>query len=95
MLFYFHQYRASIYIRSPRENGDLQLIGKWNGSEINCRTINMYPKDRLSNLFGKTLRASSFEYKPYTYVIDTIDGNPVYDGVEVSMRPNDVMYEHL
>ena len=44
----------------------------------------MFPRDRLSNMLGKTIKASSFEYKPYTYVVDTVDEKPVYDGIEVS-----------
>ena len=59
-------------------------MGNWNGQILMCRTMNMFPRDRLSNLVGKTLKASSFEYAPYTYIIDTVDGDIVYDGVEVS-----------
>ena len=50
-----------------------------------CRTMNMFPRNRLSDLFGKTLRATSFEYAPYTYIVDKLDGEPIYDGVEASI----------
>lgn len=75
---------SAVYVRDPKENGKLQLIGNWNGQLLNCRTMSMFPRDRLSNLFGKALKASSFEYSPYTYIVDTVDGDIVYDGVEVS-----------
>ena len=51
--------------------------------------MNMFPKDRLSNLDGKMLRASSFEYAPYIYVVQDVPASPsyvgevIYDGVEV------------
>ena len=64
----------------------MKLIGSWDGDRLECRTMPMFPTNRLSNLFGKTLKGSSFEYKPYTYVVDTIDGEPVYGGVEVSAK---------
>ena len=51
-----------------------------------CRTMNMFPRNRLSDLFGKTLRATSFEYAPYTYIVDKVDGEPIYDGVEASFK---------
>ena len=51
-----------------------------------CRTMNMFPRNRLSDLFGKTLRATSFEYAPYTYIVGKIDGEPIYDGVEASLK---------
>ena len=39
----------------------------------------------LINFHGKTLKATSFEYKPYTYSIDKkIKGKASFDGVEVS-----------
>ena len=66
----------------------MKLIGSYDDDEkiLGCRTMSLFPKDRLSNLYGKTLKSSSFEYKPYTYVTDKVDenGDPVYDGVEVS-----------
>ena len=62
----------------------MQLVGSWDGDHLRCRTMNIFPKNRLSNLFGKSLKASSFEYKPYTYVVETVDGEPVYDGVDVN-----------
>ena len=50
----------------------------------------MFPKDRLSNLYGKKLKASSFEYAPYTYIVKDAaaseDGEVVYDGVEVKLH---------
>ena len=67
----------------------MKLIGSYdkNKKELGCRTMSLFPKNRLSNLYGKTLKSSSFEYKPYTYVKDEVDknGDPVYDGVEVSI----------
>ena len=62
----------------------MTLIGHWNGSDLSCRTTSMFPRNRLSNLSGKSLRASSFEFRPYTYVVDTVDGVTLYDGVEVT-----------
>ena len=62
----------------------MQLVGSWDGDHLRCRTINIFPKNRLSDLYGKSLKASSFEYKPYTYIVETVDGEPVYDGVEVN-----------
>ena len=85
------QYRASLYVRDPSENGHLTMIGSWNGSHLNCRTNNMFPRDRLSNLLGKTIKASSFEHKPYTYLVNTVDGKPVYDGLEVSFETKIVL----
>ena len=67
------------------------LIGNWdeNKKVLACRTMSLFPKTRLSNLFGKALKSSSFEYKPYTYIVegegDDEDG-PVYDGVEVNIH---------
>ena len=78
------KHRAKIYIRDPKENGNMTLIGHWNGSDLSCRTTSMFPRSRLSNLSGKSLRASSFEFRPYTYVVDTVDGVTLYDGVEVT-----------
>ena len=70
----------------------MQLIGSWDGDHLRCRTMNMFPKNRLSDLFGKSLKASSFEYKPYTYIIETVDGEPVYDGVEVNFYEKNIKY---
>ena len=51
--------------------------------------MNMFPKDRLSNLYGKRLKVSSFEFAPYIYVVNETgaadDGEVVYDGVEVTL----------
>ena len=82
-------FSGSVYIRDPKESGNMTLIGNWDEKKraLGCRTMSLFPKTRLSNLFGKTLSSSSFEYKPYTYIVkDAIDdmGDPVYDGVEVS-----------
>ena len=64
-------------------------IGNWNGQVLTCRTMHMFPRDRLSNLYGKLLKASSFEFAPYIYVVKdaeaTNDGEVVYDGVEVKL----------
>ena len=70
----------------------MQLVGSWDGNNLRCRTMNMFPKNRLSDLFGKSLKASSFEYKPYTYIIETVDGKPVYDGVEVNFCAINIKY---
>ena len=63
----------------------MQRIGNWNGQVLACRTMDMFPRDRLSNLYGKRLKVSSFEFAPYIYVVDETgaDGAVVYDGVEV------------
>ena len=68
----------------------MTLIGNWDEKTrvLECKTMVLFPKIRLSDLYGKTLRSSSFEYKPYTYIVkDEVDdnGDPVYDGVEVSL----------
>ena len=67
----------------------MQRIGNWNGESLTCRTMNMFPRDRLSNLYGKMLKASSFEFAPYIYVVKDAeaanDAEVVYDGVEVKI----------
>ena len=68
----------------------MSLIGNWDEEKrsLGCKTMSLFPKTRLSNLYGKTLKSSSFEYKPYTYIVkDEVDdnGDPVYAGVEVSL----------
>ena len=68
----------------------MTLIGSWdeNKNILACRTMSLFPKTRLSNLFGKALKSSSFEYKPYTYIVEGTgddDDGPVYDGVEVNV----------
>ena len=69
----------------------MMLIGNWDESKkvLGCRTMSLFPKTRLSNLFGNALKSSSFEYKPYTYIVegegDDEDG-PVHDGVEVNIH---------
>ena len=73
-----------MYVRDRKENGKLQFAGSWNRIISNGNSINMFPKNRLSNLFGKILMASSFEHKPFTYVVDIVDGSNSYDGIEVS-----------
>ena len=82
---------ALAYIRDPKESGNMTLIGNWDekGRVLECKTMSLFPKTRLSDLYGKTLRSSSFEYKPYTYIVgDAVDdkGDPLYDGVEVSLN---------
>ena len=83
-------FRASIYVRDLKESGNMSLIGNWDEEKkiLGCKTMSLFPKTRLTNLYGKTLKSSSFEYKPYTYIVkDEVDdnGDPVYDGVEVSL----------
>ena len=80
-----------MYIRDPKESGNMTLIGNWDEkkSVLECKTMILFPKTRLSDLYGKTLRSSSFEYKPYTYIVENaVDdkGDPVYGGVEVSLN---------
>ena len=91
MRFFIQNFSGSIYIRDPKESGNMTLIGNWNEKKgvLGCKTMSLFPKTRLSNLFGKTLSSSSFEYKPYTYIVkDAVDdkGDPVYDGVEVNLN---------
>ena len=76
--------RANIYARSNKESGKLEFVGSWNGTTFNIRNVNIYPKRRKSNLFGKNLKASSFENRPFTYIVDTVDGDSTYDGSDVS-----------
>ena len=73
-----------MYVRDLKENGKLQFAGSWKRIISNRNSINIFPKNRLSNLFGKTLKASSFEFKPFIYAVDAVDGSNSYDGIEVS-----------
>ena len=47
--------------------------------------MNMFPTNRLSNVHGKTLRASSFDHLPYIYIEeqDSLTGKITYGGFEV------------
>ena len=70
----------------------MSRIGTWTDQNgLVCHTMKMFPNDRVTNLHGKSLKASSFEYKPYIYQVASDDGhgsgdlpgNMIYDGVEV------------
>ena len=69
-----------VYIRDEVKIDKLRLIEKWNGISIRG---NIFPQDTLSNLFGRKIRGSSFDHKPYTYIADTVNGEDMYDGAEV------------
>lgn len=71
---------ALVYIRDEVNINNLRLVENWNGKSI---LGNIFPKDTLSNLFGRELRGSSFDHKPYTYVADTVNGEYIYEGTEV------------
>ena len=76
--------QANFYRRGKRNFEKLEYVGKWDMHTSNRITKHVFQAAHLSNLYGKTLRATSFEYKPYTYVTDyKIDGMPAYDGIEV------------
>ena len=75
----------SFYRREEKNFEKLHLVGKWDGQKLNPNNKQVFQTAPLINFHGKTLKATSFEYKPYTYSIDKkINGKHSYDGVEVS-----------
>ena len=63
----------------------MHLVGKWDGQKLNPNNKQVFQTTTLTDFHGTTLKATSFEYRPYTYSIDKkINGKPSYDGVEVS-----------
>ena len=74
----------TIYTRGKSNFERLQYVGKWDGNINNRITKHIFQATHLTNFHGITLRATSFEYKPYTYDNDNeIDGKHSYDGIEV------------
>ena len=75
----------SFYSREEKNFEKMQLVGKWNRQKFNLNDKQVFQTASLINFHGKTLKATSFEYKPYTYSIDKkIKGKASFDGVEVS-----------
>ena len=90
ILFYltFFGFRSthlvSLYSREEKNFEKMQLVGKWDWHKLNPNNNQVFHTTPLINFHGKTLKATSFEYKPYTYSVDKkMNGKPSYDGVEV------------
>ena len=67
----------SIFGRDPETETYLKLLNTWkNGSFLWKRPL--FPKNRLQNMRGKKLKATSFDYAPFLY-----KENSIYNGYEV------------
>ena len=71
-----------VYARDIIKLHKMVPIGKLNKILSNS---NIFPSELTSNMYGKKIRGSSFDHRPYTYVSDEIDGVKVYDGSEVTL----------
>ena len=78
---------AEFYKRDKRNFEKLKMVSKWYECRVNKLNKDVFQTAHLTNLYGKELIATSFEYKPYTYPIDNkIDGTTIYGGVEVCIK---------
>ena len=71
-------------MKHPQDETEIVMVGKWrNGFEKN---VDFFP-ERLRNLNGKTLRATSFNFPPYNFEVTDSDGKFLYnDGAEVRIH---------
>ena len=71
-----------IYARDKIKYDKVVPIGKLSKITPNS---NIFPSEVTSNMYGKKIRGSSFDHRPYTYISEEIDGVKVYDGSEVTL----------
>ena len=69
----------SVMARDPKDESKLTLMNIWKNGRFMFQA-NIFPSNRLRNLKGKTLRATSFERAPNVYK----DQNGHWTGSEVS-----------
>ena len=81
-LFRINRNDGMVYARDKIKYEKIVPIGKLNKIRPNS---NIFPSDLTSNMYGKNIRGSSFDHRPYTYISDEIDGFKVYDGSEVTL----------
>ena len=71
----------SVFGRSLKNDNEIKILNIWkNGRYVWDSSV--YPKGRMKNLKGNTIRATSFEYPPFNYR-NSEKENEEYQGMEV------------
>ena len=79
--------KLGVFMRNPRDESEVVMVGKWRGSKFHGfdnEVPDFFP-ERLRNLNGKALKATSFNFPPYNFEVKDSNGDFLYnDGAEVS-----------
>jgi hypothetical protein len=72
----------SIFGRSLENDKELAVLNIWDNGKYIWNTP-VYPKGRMSNLKGATIKATSFQFPPFNYQENPENEDEEYQGLEV------------
>ena len=81
-----------VYVRDSISYKKMTPVGMSNKLKSNPK---FFPEEATTNLYGKKLRGSSFDHRPYTYISEKQDGKNAYDGSEVKLINASIIFNYF